>query len=253
LLQETRQLELVDVGRRLEEAQAMWNSAAARLQQLQRLPSTEIRSKLREFERRLGYLEKTIENLEEKKALANLVSELSARKADLQSQIEKLKDENSGLRASQEKRLRQAYSTIAAEVKQLLHNDLLREEAFINAENIQIDFVSNKIAVDGQTYFSASSRAVLKGSFFLGFFAAATKLSQFRHPRFVLIDITEDKGMEVVRSHNFQLQMKRISDESGVDHQIIFATSMIAPELDELAYTIGDYATRDDHTLSIQT
>jgi len=56
--------------------------------------------------------------------------------------------------------------------------------------------------------------------------------------------------MEVVRSHNFQLQIARISSESKVEHQIIFATAMIEPSLDEEDLTIGDFSTRDDLTLA---
>jgi hypothetical protein len=58
--------------------------------------------------------------------------------------------------------------------------------------------------------------------------------------------------MEVIRSHNFQLQIARVSQDSNVEHQIIFATSMIAPELDEEDFTIGKYSTRDDPTLAIK-
>jgi hypothetical protein len=253
ILQNARRQELELNNRNLDEAHSKWKSAAAKLQQVQRLPSTELRNRLKEFERRLGYLDKSIDDLEEKKSLASLIGDLSAEKADLLSKVEALKDQNSGLRASQETRLSQAYSAIADQVRYLLKNDLRREEAFELANNIQIDFVGNKIAVDGQRYFSASSRVILKSSFYLGFFAAATKLPQFRHPRFVLIDTIEDKGMEVQRSHNFQIQIKRVSDESKVPHQIIYATSMIAPELDEPEYTIGDFSKRDTHTLAIET
>ena len=109
----------------------------------------------------------------------------------------------------------------------------------MNPRNIQLDFGGNRISVDGHTYFSASSRAILRSSFFLGFFAAATKDLQFRHPRFVMLDTIEDKGMEVARSHNFQRQILRVSSESKVEHQIIYATAMIAPDLDDPKYTVG--------------
>lgn len=66
-----------------------------------------------------------------------------------------------------------------------------------------------------------------------------------------MIDTIEDKGMEPVRSHNFQLQVARVSKESAVEHQVIFATAMLVPELDDEEYTIGRYATRDDPTLNI--
>jgi hypothetical protein len=91
----------------------------------------------------------------------------------------------------------------------------------------------------------------LKSSFFLGFLAAATKEPFFRHPRFCMIDTIEDKGMEPIRSHNFQKQIVRVSEQSNVEHQIIFATSMIAPEFNNARYTIGRFSTHDDRTLDI--
>ena len=73
----------------------------------------------------------------------------------------------------------------------------------------------------------------------------------FRHPRFCLIDTIEDKGMEPQRSHNIQMQIERVSSTSEVEHQIVFATVMIAPDLDDEAHTVGDFSTRDDPTLKL--
>jgi len=128
---------------------------------------------------------------------------------------------------------------------------LRRQDSFENAQNISFDFRDNKISVDGHTYFSASSRVVLKSGFFVGFCAAATKDPAFRHPRFCIVDTIEDKGMEPERSHNFQNQILRISEEAKVEHQIIYATSMISPDLDDEKFTVGKFSTRDDPTLLI--
>jgi hypothetical protein len=61
----------------------------------------------------------------------------------------------------------------------------------------------------------------------------------------------EDKGMEPVRSHNFQNQIAEISENSDVDHQVIFATAMISPDLENDRFTVGKYSTRDAPTLAI--
>lgn len=58
------------------------------------------------------------------------------------------------------------------------------------------------------------------------------------------------KGMEQERSHNFQRQLLRVSEEARSEHQIIVATAMIAPELDDSKYTIGKASTRDDPSLA---
>jgi hypothetical protein len=65
------------------------------------------------------------------------------------------------------------------------------------------------------------------------------------------MDTMEDKGMEVIRSHNFQNLLLTLSKTCDVDHQIIFATSMISPDLDTDEYTVGEFSTRDNPTLKL--
>lgn len=228
-----------------------WQRASRRLAELQRLPSSDARDQLREMHRKAGYLERQMENLDERARMVGVADQLSRRKAELNERITSLQTENNMLLASQKERVARAYTAIADEIRTLLRNDLRRQDSFENANSIEFDFASNKISVDGQTYFSASSRVILKSSFFLGFLAAATKNEFFRHPRFIMIDTVEDKGMEVQRSHNFQQQIARVSKESRVEHQVIYATSMIAEDVNCPDFTIGKFSTRDDPTLNI--
>lgn len=251
LLQEKREQAAKNADESLHRLQEAWQQASRRLSELQRLPSTESQTELRDLHRRAGYLEREIENLEEKSELIRLVDQLSAKKAELEGAMSALRMENEKLRVSQQERLSRAYTLIANEVRTLLRNDLRRQDSFENPRSIEFGFDTNKITVDGHSYFSASSRVILKSSFFIGFFSAATKDSGFRHPRFCMIDTTEDKGMEPERSHNFQNQILRISEICKVEHQIIYATAMISPDLDDEQYTVGKYSTRDDPTLNI--
>ena len=179
------------------------------------------------------------------------MDKLSKQKAFINGEITRLKTENTGLARAQQSRLEHAYTAIADEIKRLLRLDLRRQDSFEDPKSIEFNFAKDSITVDGQNYFSASSRVILKSSFFAGFLAAATKDVSFRHPRFCIIDTIEDKGMEITRSHNFQLQLARISEEAPSQHQIIFATAMICPDLDDERYTIGKASTRDDPTLDI--
>lgn len=253
LLQDKRQDALVRLQSELGARRAAWEQESQRLTELRNLPSTAASEALRALNRRAGYLEREAEDLEETARIVELVESLSAQKAGLNSRMTRLRDQNESLRASQRDRLGRAYTAIADEVRALLKGDLRRQDSFENPKEIQFDFSTNRIGVDGQTYFSASSRVILRSSFFVGFLAAATKQSYFRHPRFCIIDTIEDKGMEPQRSHNFQLQIADISEKSKVEHQIIFATAMICPDLDEEKYTIGRYSTRDEPTLAIST
>jgi hypothetical protein len=251
LLQKNREERLGQLEQNLLTLNEEWRAASARLASLQRLPSTESRERLRDLHRQAGYLERQIEDLNDKGRLIELIDQISARNNALNDQITRLKTENEKLKTQQERRIHHAHTIIANEVRTLLRNDLRRQDSFERAERIEFGFAENKITVDGHPYVSASSRVILKSSFIVGFFAAATKDLAFRHPRFVMIDTTEDKGMEPDRSRNFQNQMLRVSEEAKVEHQIIYATAMISPDLDDDQFTIGNFSTRDDPTLDI--
>lgn len=253
ILQEDRTKRVSEYETQLSQLRNEWQLASAKLAAAQRLPSTEIRERLRELNRTAGYLQRQIEDLARKEEIASIVADISARKDALNNQINQLRSDNDRLEASQERQLTRAKTLIADEVRDLLRHDLRRQDSFENPRNIQFDFASNTITVDGHTYFSASSRVILKSSFFLGFFAAATSDKSFRHPRFVMIDTIEDKGMEPERSHNFQNQILRKSQKANVEHQIIYATAMISPLLDDEDYLVGRYYTRDEPTLAIET
>lgn len=82
--------------------------------------------------------------------------------------------ENESIKLSQEQALARAYTAIADEIRLLLRNDLKRQDSFEDPKSIEFDFGKNKISVDGNTYFSASSRVILKSSFFVGFLVVRT-------------------------------------------------------------------------------
>ncbi|PAA05541.1 hypothetical protein CJU76_03045 [Pseudomonas fragi] len=214
-------------------------------------PSTENQQLLRELQRKLGYIDRMIEDFDQKSKMAGVISSLSQRKTELQLRITSLDEENLGLRRAQQDRLNRAYLLISEEVKHLLHNDLRRQDSFENAKGISFSFEKNRLTVDGESYFSASSRAILKSSFFAGFTAAASEEEFFRHPRFCMIDTLENMGVEEVRSQNFQRLLVNRSAKLKARHQIIYATAMIDPELNNASYTVGRYSTRDEPTIEL--
>ncbi|RWC89224.1 MAG: hypothetical protein EOS32_29675 [Mesorhizobium sp.] len=236
----------------LQQSEEEWRQASQHLASVQRLPSSSLRERIGELHRRAGYLERQVEDLNQKAKLVDTVRELSSRREDLEGAIAGLKSFNDALRAQQQSRLSTAYTRISEEVKELLRNDLRRQDIFEDPESVSFTFGQNKVAVDGENYFSASSRAILKSSFYLGFLAAATKTEFFRHPRFCMIDTHENMGVEAIRSQNFQLQILRVSKESKVEHQIIYATAMIEPALEDEAYTVGAFSTSDEKTIGIR-
>jgi len=64
-----------------------------------------------------------------------------------------------------------------------------------------------------------------------------------------MIDITEDKGMELERSHNFQEQVVRLSNAEKVEHQIILATAMPSSKIDDAVF-VGKFSNLDSGTLN---
>jgi rubrerythrin len=249
LLQGERAKRLEKQEAELRELEAQWRMASSRLREFSRLPSTEIQDKLRRLQRQAGYLDRQIEDLEQRAKVVALISQLSARKEELAAELGRLRAAIDTARASQQSRFERAKTLIASEVLYFLKHDLRREEAFENPQQVEFDFAANRISVDKQSYFSASSRAILKSSFMAGFLLAATKDRMFRHPRFCMIDTVEDKGMEPDRSRNLQMLLAEQSRRAPTAHQLIIATAMIAPELDEEQYTVGSFSTRDEPTL----
>ena len=140
-------------------------------------------------------------------------------------------------------------SGITAEI---LRSDLPREEEFQTADHVAFSFSTDDVAVDGKKVFAASSMVLLKNAFHLALALASTRDSEFRYPRFALFDNIEDKGMEEERSHNFQRLIVTHSAETQVEHQIIFTTSKIAPELDIPELTVGKFYTLSDKSLELR-
>lgn len=249
LLQETRLTELAALENAVIDERSRWEVKALKYKETQQRPTSRDEHLIADLNKSLGYLDRRDEDINEKAKLIDIVDALAKRKAELNSEISIIRSRNEVLRLSRVDRLNEAYLCISESVRDLLMDDLKREEAFENPSRVDIDFSANRISVDGKSYFSASSRAILKSSFYIGFHVAATLKKFFRHPRFCLLDTIEDKGMEQARSQNFQRLIVERSERSGVENQVIFSTSMIAEELDIPEYTVGRFYTRDERAL----
>lgn len=233
----------------LGKLQSVWRLKAKELADLSAVPTSKVREEIRELQRKLGYIDKSIEDIEGQVRLANKIGDLSTKKAELDREIQELGARISTLQLSQTDRLRTAKVKIEKNIIEVLKGDLKRQDSFENPQHVQFSFGKNSITVDDHTYFSASSRVVLKTAFLVGFLKAALDDPKFRHPRFLMIDITEDKGMEQERSHNFQKQVIEISAEAKVEHQIILATAMPWSGIDPKLF-VGKFSTLQQGTLN---
>lgn len=250
-LQRRRLVKAEAVDERIRLLTRGWEAAARQVSELRRSVSSERELRLRELNREAGYVARQIEDLARREEFALRLRVLSERRADIQSMIERLRAENEALERQQAHRIGVASTAVSDEIRTLLKNDLRRQDAFESPSSVAFNFRDNRISVNEESYFSASSRAILKSSFVLGLTAAATRLEFMRHPRFCMIDTHENMGVEAIRSQNFQRQILRVSRESKVDHQIIFATAMIADELDDPRYLVGRHYKRDAPSLAL--
>lgn len=148
-------------------------------------------------------------------------------------------------------RLEVARAKIESEILGFLHEDLARQITFERANEVSFEFDADRLSVNGESFFSASSMAYLRNSFFASFLLAAANDESFLHPRLLIMDTVEDKGMEPERSMNFQRLLRDKSQNAASTQQIIIATSMIAPELDDPDYTVGEIYTHENMTLDL--
>ncbi|WP_202943979.1 AAA family ATPase [Parvibaculum lavamentivorans] len=200
---------------------------------------------------RLGQIDRELSELTRLRERALEIQSLSDEKAALQEQINSLKDRQKALEVASGQRRRQALTRVSETAKAILKQDLDRQDEFQNAQSVAVNFGDNSVLVDGELNFAESSNVIVKNAVILSLLLAATQDKKFYHPRFVLFDNIEDKGMEQNRSHNFQEIILRASEDAELDHQIIFTTSMFNPSLDEDKYAIGPHYTHENRTLSV--
>lgn len=250
-LQSERNTELADLDARIAAATSAWNGLSEKYKLLNRLPSTELRSKARALYGRAGYLERQLEDLGQKAAMIERIAALSKVRADLNSEMSELREQIEASERRQRDQLSRAYTSISARTAEFLRKDLLRQDTFSKAQSIEFSFGSDRLSVNGESFFSASSMVYLRNSFFAGFLSAAMSDPKFRHPRFLILDTVEDKGMEPERSHHFQDLLAEMSEASQVEHQLIYATAMISPTLEGSPYVVDRFYTHDNRTLAI--
>lgn len=132
----------------------------------------------------------------------------------------------------------------------IVETDTLHKKEFIGLSPITIDFYNNTFFAGDRNNFSASSLAYLKNSVHFALFFSATQYPSMLYPRFILCDNTEDKGLVAQRSQVFQQEIVKLSSETKSKHQIILTTSMIAPELNNATYCVGEELTGDKYSLN---
>lgn len=250
-IQKERSERIIQLNSRIEELRDLWEQASAHYRIISGSPTSELRARLSELHREYGYARREMEDLARLRSLVSELVELTKVKEELQREIDLLDAVIDSGKRNQQERLRRARTQIEAIALDFLKRDLARQSTFEQAEYIKFEFDGDRLSVNDETFFSASSMVYLRNSFFASFLFAAANDPDFLHPRFLMMDTIEDKGMEPERSKNFQLLLREKSSEARSEHQIIIATSMIAEELDTEEFTVGERYTHDRRTLSV--
>lgn len=212
---------------------------------------TEDETRMQGVARRLGEIDEQIKQMLQFQKLGTLFAELSRKREGLASEVARLRTVVESIENAEERRKAEAHLAVSYEAVRLLRDDLPRVSEFAHAEEVTWSFVENRVSVNGVENFSESSSVILRHSFHLAMLIASAKHEFFRLPRFMLIDGIEDGGIEPARSFHFQnLLVARLSALEA-DHQVIYATSGIAPNLDRNDLVVGRAFTPEKKSLDV--
>ena len=185
-----------------------------------------------------------LEQAEKYESLLKELSRLKAREDELEHYI-----------LATERKIKMERKTIDAAVSEcgvyLLRHDLGRQEDFMKAQEFVVDYNQNMAYISDQhNKLSASSAFYLKMVARFAILMASLRVDSMMYPRLLFSDNMEDKGLTEDRVVNFQRTVvSLLSELPQDDFQLIFATSMLAPELDDPKYTVGEEYTASNKSL----
>ncbi|TWD41018.1 hypothetical protein FB440_104181 [Vibrio crassostreae] len=201
---------------------------------------------------KIGYLEEKIENLDKIAELLNSIAVLTDERDRTQEAVNDLKDKVSRKENIYRLREPEVRESISKNLISVLKKDIGSEDEFASAKNIEFDFASNSISVNGKSSFSESGMVYLYNSFRLALLMTSLEKTYLRVPRFLILDGIENGGMEDSRSKNFQKAVHDLLSDSQVEFQIIFATKSIEGSLDTNDYIVGTTFTRNSKSLNFK-
>lgn len=114
--------------------------------------------------RRIGRIDYELAHLEEIRAIVERIDALSAARAALNDEIDRVEKLLRRLMASATARTNKAMALIGSIGRNILKQDLSREDAFDNPTTFSINFGDDAMLVDGKMNFAESSNVVLKNA-----------------------------------------------------------------------------------------
>lgn len=206
---------------------------------------------VRQLLSQVGSLKSQIASLNSSKSEFGKLYALYDEREALQRSVNFLESEIERLEAKQVSEVYRKKKRLSEITLELVRADNDHEEIFVEGQKIEFDFAEDWVTIDERALFSASSMVYLKNAFRLALLKASCEDQSFLYPRFLLMDNVEDKGMEEARSQLFQREIVKLSENLDVEHQIIFTTSMIDPQLNKSAYCVGDFYDDQNKTLQL--
>jgi hypothetical protein len=201
-----------------------------------------------------GELTRQLEHLAEQIKIVSILNLLKSELEELAATIKGLQLDIQEKEAKQQANFEKAMRKIKDYTAHILRSDLDRQDEFRNPRNLEIDFLRDVFTLDAGNNFSASSKTYFKNAILFAIFFASVELDYFRYPRFILCDNMEDKGMEKIRTQNFQKVITEISNGLIKNpHQIIFTTSMVNDDLNNTPLCVGREYTSTDKSLRMQS
>ncbi|MDI1308625.1 MAG: hypothetical protein PSV17_04225 [Methylotenera sp.] len=213
--------------------------------------STDMEAAIEGLSRQIGGCDQEIKTLYESQKLALVIQELQSRKELMQARMIEIDSIIEKLEFSQHERQKVISLQIVDTLGKLLRKDMYRQEEFKEASSVTFSFSDNEITVNGATKFSESSTVVLRHLFHISLLSAAANIPMMRLPRFMILDGIEDGGMELPRGHLLQEIIVEECNTFETDFQLIFATSQIAPSLDNKDYVVGRSFSEESRSLNI--
>ena len=143
---------------------------------------------------RIGQIDRERSELDRMKEKMLELRVVESEKENIEHDIGRLRNRKETLEEANRGRHTQALRAVSGVARELLAEDIARQDEFVNPQNVEINFADNSILVDGELNFAESSNVIVKNSGILALLLAAAEDEGFHHPRFALFDNVEDKG-----------------------------------------------------------
>ena len=230
---------------KIQELEAEVGQLSARLKELERQNISfinalnPVEAEVKTLLERSGYLQRAAQDVAEREKLAARVSEIIDKKAELNEQISRIRDQIQATENLRERKKSIIYTDVNDLTLGLIKNDPIQE--LQKVDRISFDFSKDELFVVVKDSPAASTGSYLKNSFFFALFLLSLKHASVRYPRFIVMDNIEDKGLQDDRVQQFHRDIIKHSQETKVKHQIIFTarSEVITEELEKSGMCIG--------------